>query len=73
VFGKYGERAQVVFEALLEKFADHGVQDIEGAKVLKLPPSDQFASKIQIRVTSLSASSNTPKPFTSWNGDLRTD
>lgn len=49
VFGKYGDQARAVLEALLEKFADHGVQDIEDAKVLELPPFDQFGSKTQIR------------------------
>ena len=49
VFGKYGEQARAVLEALLEKFADYGVQDIEDAKVLELPPFDQFGSKTQIR------------------------
>jgi len=49
VFGKYGEQARAVLEALLDKFADHGVQDIEDTKVLELPPFDQFGSKTQIR------------------------
>ena len=49
VFGQFGEQARAVLEALLEKFADHGVQDIEDAKVLELPPFDQFGSKTQIR------------------------
>jgi type I restriction enzyme R subunit len=49
VFGQYGEQARAVLEALLEKFADHGVQDIEDAKVLELPPFDHFGSKTQIR------------------------
>ncbi|SFU57743.1 type I restriction enzyme, R subunit [Halomonas korlensis] len=49
VFGQYGEQARTVLEALLEKFADHGVQDIEDAKVLELPPFDRFGSKTQIR------------------------
>ncbi|MEE4151457.1 EcoAI/FtnUII family type I restriction enzme subunit R [Pseudomonas viridiflava] len=49
VFGKYGEQARAVMEALLEKFADHGVQDIEDAKILELPPFNQFGSKTQIR------------------------
>jgi type I restriction enzyme R subunit len=49
VFARYGEQARAVLEALLEKFADHGVQDIEDAKVLELPPFDQFGSKTQIR------------------------
>jgi type I restriction enzyme R subunit len=49
VFGKYGEQAKAVLEALLDKFADHGVQDIENPKVLELPPFDQLGSKTQIR------------------------
>ena len=49
VFGQYGDQARAVLEALLDKFADHGVQDIEDAKVLELPPFDQFGSKTQIR------------------------
>jgi type I restriction enzyme R subunit len=49
VFGKYGNQARAVLDALLDKFADHGVQDIEDAKVLELPPFDQFGSKTQIR------------------------
>lgn len=49
VFRKYGDQARAVLEALLDKFADHGVQNIEDAKVLELPPFDQFGSKTQIR------------------------
>jgi type I restriction enzyme R subunit len=49
VFGKYGEQARAVLEALLDKFADHGVQDIEDARVLELPPFDRFGGKTQIR------------------------
>jgi type I restriction enzyme, R subunit len=49
VFGKYGEQARAVLEAILEKFADHGVQDIEDSKVLELPPFDRFGSKTEIR------------------------
>lgn len=49
VFGRYGDQARAVLEALLDKFADHGVQNIEDAKVLELHPFDQFGSKTQIR------------------------
>ncbi|MBV9108143.1 MAG: DEAD/DEAH box helicase family protein [Gemmatimonadetes bacterium] len=49
VFGKYGKQAGAVLEALLDKFADHGVQDIEDARVLELPPFDRFGTKMQIR------------------------
>jgi len=37
------------FKGLLEKLAEHGVQDIENPKVLELPPFDQLGSKTQIR------------------------
>jgi type I restriction enzyme, R subunit len=49
VFGKYGEQARTVLEALLEKFADHGIGDLEDPKVLELPPFDQIGTKTQIR------------------------
>lgn len=38
-----------MLEALLDKFADHGVQNIEDAGVLELPPFNQLGSKTQIR------------------------
>lgn len=49
VFSKYGDQARAVLEALLDKFADHGVQDIEDPIVLELPPFDQIGTKTQIR------------------------
>jgi type I restriction enzyme R subunit len=49
VFGQYGEPARAVLEALLDKFADHGVEDLENPKVLELPPFDRMGSKTQIR------------------------
>ena len=38
-----------MLEALLEKFADHGVQTSKTPKVLELPPFDQIGTKTQIR------------------------
>nr|WP_269144506.1 type I restriction-modification enzyme R subunit C-terminal domain-containing protein [Methylicorpusculum oleiharenae] len=49
VFSKYGDQARAVLNALLDKFADHGIQDIEDSKVLELPPFDQIGTKTQIR------------------------
>jgi type I restriction enzyme R subunit len=49
VFGRYGEKARLVLNALLDKFADHGVQDIEDPKILELPPFDLIGSRTQIR------------------------
>ncbi len=48
-FGKYGDQVRAVLEALLEKYADHGISDIEDPKVLELPPFDKMGSKTQIR------------------------
>ncbi len=48
-FDKYGNQARAVLEALLEKYADHGISDIEDPKILELPPFDQIGTKTQIR------------------------
>ena len=48
-FGKYGEEARAVLEALLEKYADHGITDIEDSKILELPPFTEIGRKTQIR------------------------
>jgi type I restriction enzyme R subunit len=48
-FGKYGEEARAVLEALLEKYADHGIVDIEDPKILELPPFNALGTKTQIR------------------------
>jgi type I restriction enzyme R subunit len=49
VFSKYGDQARAVLEALLEKYADHGISDIEDHKILELPPFEQYGTKTQIR------------------------
>lgn len=49
IFTKYGDQARAILEALLEKYADHGIGDIEDPKVLELPPLDQYGTKTQIR------------------------
>ncbi|WP_339197709.1 DEAD/DEAH box helicase family protein [Aeribacillus sp. FSL k6-2211] len=47
-FSKYGDKARAVLEALLDKYADQGVENIESMEVLKLPPFDQFGSLVEI-------------------------
>jgi type I restriction enzyme R subunit len=47
-FGKYGEQARRVLEALLDKYADEGVEHIEGLEVLKVRPLDEFGSPLEI-------------------------
>jgi len=48
-FAKYGDQARGVLEALLEKYADHGITDIEDAAILELPPFTDVGTKTQIR------------------------
>ncbi|MBU1194004.1 MAG: DEAD/DEAH box helicase family protein [Proteobacteria bacterium] len=48
-FGKYSDQARQVLEALLEKYAAHGIVDIEDPKILELPPFNRIGSKTQIR------------------------
>jgi len=47
-FAKYGEQARVVLKALLDKYADEGVGNIESMEVLKLKPFNQYGSVIEI-------------------------
>jgi len=47
-FSQYGVQARKVLEALLDKYADEGVENIESTKVLQLPPLNQFGSPVEI-------------------------
>ncbi|MPM41881.1 hypothetical protein SDC9_88541 [bioreactor metagenome] len=47
-FAKYGEQAQAVLTALLEKYADTGVADLESMDVLKVNPINQFGNPMFI-------------------------
>lgn len=47
-FGKYSEKARAVLEALLEKYADDGVETIEDAKVLRLKPFTAIGTPLEI-------------------------
>ncbi len=47
-FAKYGEQARAVLEALLEKYADEGIETIEDTKVLRLRPFDAIGTPIEI-------------------------
>lgn len=48
VFSKYGDQARKVLDALLDKYADEGIEDIEDIKVLKVNPFDQFGTPTEI-------------------------
>lgn len=47
-FTQYGDAARAVLEALLDKYAEHGVEDLESMEVLKVQPFDQFGSPYEI-------------------------
>ncbi|TVR19542.1 MAG: DEAD/DEAH box helicase [Anaerolineaceae bacterium] len=47
-FTRYGEQAQAVLNALLDKYADEGLIELESAKVLKLKPISDLGTPVEI-------------------------
>jgi type I restriction enzyme R subunit len=47
-FTKYGEQAKKVLEALLDKYADEGITNIESIEVLRVNPFDEIGSPVEI-------------------------
>jgi type I restriction enzyme R subunit len=47
-FTRYGEQAQRVLQALLDKYADEGVGPIEETQILTIAPFTQFGTPIEI-------------------------
>jgi type I restriction enzyme R subunit len=47
-FGQYSETARKVIDALLDKYADEGLEDIETASVLTLEPFIKYGSPAKI-------------------------
>jgi len=48
VFAKYGDRARAVLDALLEKYADEGVLNLDDANVLRIPPFDKLGTPVEL-------------------------
>ncbi|MCY4107927.1 MAG: DEAD/DEAH box helicase family protein [Chloroflexi bacterium] len=48
VFDRYGERARAVLRALLDKYADEGVFNLDDANVLRIPPIDQLGTPVEL-------------------------
>ena len=48
IFHKYGPEAQKVLEALLEKYANEGISQLENRKVLTLDPFRKMGSPASI-------------------------
>lgn len=47
-FGRYGEQARRVLEALLDKYADEGIEHIEETQILTIAPFTRFGTPIEI-------------------------
>jgi len=47
-FTKYGDKAKAVLNALLNKYADEGIENLETLEVLKVQPFDRFGSPHEI-------------------------
>jgi len=47
-FTKYGEQSRKVLEALLDKYADEGIENLESMEVLKVKPLNDFGSPVEI-------------------------
>lgn len=48
VFAKYGDQARAVLDALLAKYADEGVLNLDDANVLKIPPLDKLGTPMEL-------------------------
>jgi type I restriction enzyme R subunit len=47
-FTRYGEKARAVLNALLDKYADQGIEHIEDINVLKVTPLTEFGTPLEI-------------------------
>ena len=48
VFNKYGDQARAVLNALLAKYADEGVLNLDDVAVLRIPPFTQLGTPMQL-------------------------
>lgn len=47
-FARYGEKAQKVIDALLEKYADEGIENLESLEVLRVEPFSKMGTPTEI-------------------------
>jgi type I restriction enzyme R subunit len=47
-FGKYSEKARAILNAIIDKFADDGIMEIESREILKFQPFDSFGTPLEI-------------------------
>ncbi|MHB8674689.1 MAG: type I restriction-modification enzyme R subunit C-terminal domain-containing protein, partial [Candidatus Limnocylindrales bacterium] len=47
-FDKYGKKARAVIDALLDKYSDEGIDDVENISILKVNPFPKFGTPVEI-------------------------
>lgn len=47
-FAKYGEKARAVLDALLDKYADGGIENLEDPAVLRVDPLDRLGTAVEL-------------------------
>ena len=47
-FGKYSDKARAILNAIIDKFADDGIMEIESREILKFQPFDSFGTPLEI-------------------------
>ena len=47
-FVKYEDKARLVLESLLDKYADEGIENLEQTSVLKVPPLNEYGTPMEI-------------------------
>mgnify|MGYP003646063379 CR=1 FL=1 len=47
-FSKYGDQARLVLDALLDKYADKGIENLEDKSILKVQPLSAYGTPIEI-------------------------
>jgi type I restriction enzyme R subunit len=47
-FTRYGDQARAVLDALLDKYADEGIESIEALDILRVQPFDRFGTPMEI-------------------------
>ncbi|WP_420024079.1 EcoAI/FtnUII family type I restriction enzme subunit R (plasmid) [Cereibacter azotoformans] len=48
VWGRYGDTARAVLDALLDKYADDGLLDIDDPKILKINPFSRMGTEVEL-------------------------
>ncbi|WP_425601347.1 EcoAI/FtnUII family type I restriction enzme subunit R [Bradyrhizobium ontarionense] len=48
VFGKYGGQARAVLDALLAKYADEGVLNLDDTNILRIPPLSELGTPLEL-------------------------